>query len=116
MGRLLQITGLVIGLAGLVLQICITVPASMAAGRGFVGSLVFYFSFFTVLTNIGAVLVHASLLSSTGYAWFPAFAGPRMRAGVAVAIRWFSSFMQRSWRSSGSRKGCSCSATFFCTM
>ncbi|MER8368952.1 Pr6Pr family membrane protein [Mesorhizobium sp. M0306] len=86
MGRLLQITGLVVGLAGLVLQLCITVPASMEAGRGFVGSLVFYFSFFTILTNIGAVLVHASLLSSTGYAWFPAFAAPRMRAGVAVAI------------------------------
>lgn len=86
MARLLQITGLVVGLAGLVLQLCITVPASMEAGRGFVGSLVFYFSFFTILTNIGAVLVHASLLSSTGYAWFPAFAAPRMRAGVAVAI------------------------------
>lgn len=44
------------------------------------------FSFFTILTNIGAVLVHVSLLSPGGYAWFPAFAGPRMRAGVAVAI------------------------------
>ncbi|MER9465938.1 Pr6Pr family membrane protein [Mesorhizobium sp. M0482] len=86
MARLLQIAGLVIGLAGLVLQLFITVPASMEAGRSFVGSLVFYFSFFTILTNIGAVLVHASLLSSTGYAWFPAFAGPRMRAAVAAAI------------------------------
>lgn len=86
MGRFLQVAGLVIGLAGLVLQFCITIPASMDAGRGFLGSIVFYFSFFTVLTNIGAVLVHASLLSSSGYAWLPAFAGPRMRAGVAVAI------------------------------
>ncbi|MGX9116373.1 Pr6Pr family membrane protein [Mesorhizobium sp. BHbsci] len=58
----------------------------MAAGRSFVGSLVFYLSFFTILTNIGEVLVHASLLSPGGHAWFPAFAGPRMRAGVAVAI------------------------------
>ncbi len=32
----------------------------MEAGRSFVGSLVFYFSFFTILTNIGAVLVHVS--------------------------------------------------------
>lgn len=86
MGRFLQISGLVIGLAGLVLQICITIPASMEAGRSFLGSLIFYFSFFTILTNIGAVLVHVSLLSSSGYAWFPAFAGPRVRAGVAVAI------------------------------
>lgn len=86
MGRLLQLAGLVIGLAGLVLQFCITIPASMEAGRSLLGSIVFLFSFFTILTNIGAVLVHTSLLSSTGYAWLPAFAGPRMRAGVAVSI------------------------------
>ena len=86
MGRFLQIAGLVIGLIGLALQLAITIPASMAAGRGQRGSIVFYFSFFTILTNIAAVMVHASLLSPAGYAWFPAFAGRRLRAGVAVAI------------------------------
>ncbi|CDX11855.1 conserved membrane hypothetical protein [Mesorhizobium sp. ORS 3324] len=86
MGRFLQKAGLVIGLIALVLQFAITLPASMAAGRGLLGSIVFYFSFFTILTNIAAVMVHASLLSPTGYAWFPAFAGKRMRAGVAVAM------------------------------
>lgn len=73
MARFLQIAGLVIGLAALVLQICITIPAS--AGRSFVSSLVFYLSFFAILTNIGAVIVHASLLSPGCHAWFPAFAG-----------------------------------------
>jgi len=86
MGRFLQMAGLVIGLGGLVLQACITIPASMEAGRSFLGSIIFLFSFFTILTNIGAVLVHTSLLSPSGYAWLPAFAGPRMRAGVAVSI------------------------------
>ena len=86
MGRFLQIVGLVIGLAGLVLQYCISIPASMEAGRSLLGSIIFVFSFFTILTNIGAVLVHTSLLSPSGYAWLPAFAGPRMRAGVAVSI------------------------------
>ncbi|WP_457151346.1 Pr6Pr family membrane protein [Mesorhizobium sp. P5_C1] len=86
MGRFLQIAGLVIGLAGLVLQFCISIPASMEAGRSLLGSIIFLFSFFTILTNIGAVLVHTSLLSSTGYAWLPAFAGSRMRAGIAVSI------------------------------
>lgn len=74
------------GLVGLVLQLCITIPASVEAGRSLPASIVFYFSFFTILTNIGAVLVHISLISSTGYSWLPAFAGPRMRAGVAVSI------------------------------
>lgn len=86
MGRFLQIAGLVIGLAGLVLQFCISIPASMEAGRSLLGSIIFVFSFFTILTNIGAVLVYTSLLSPSGYAWLPAFAGTRIRAGVAVSI------------------------------
>lgn len=105
MARFLQISGLVIGLAGLILQICITIPASMEAGRGFLGSLIFYFSFFTILTNIGAVLVHVSLLSPGGYAWFPAFAGPRVRAGVAVAISLvfivYATVLARLWQPQG---------------
>ncbi|MER8631638.1 Pr6Pr family membrane protein [Mesorhizobium opportunistum] len=105
MGRFLQVAGLIIGLAGLVLQFCITVPASMEAGRGLLGSVVFYLSFFTILTNIGAVLVHVSLLSPTGYAWLPAFAGPRMRAGVAVSIAMamivYATVLARLWQPQG---------------
>ena len=105
MGRFLQVAGLVIGLVALVLQFCVTIPASMDAGRGFVGSIVFYFSFFTILTNIGAVLVHVSLLSSSGYAWLPAFAGPRMRAGVAVSIALvfivYATVLARLWQPQG---------------
>ncbi len=105
MGRFLQVAGLVIGLAGLVLQFCLTIPASMDAGRGFLGSIVFYFSFFTILTNIGAVLVHASLLSPSGYAWLPAFAGPRMRGGVAASIALvfivYATVLARLWQPQG---------------
>lgn len=105
MGRFLQVAGLIIGLAGLVLQFCITVPASMEAGRGLLGSVFFYLSFFTILTNIGAVLVHALLLSPTGYAWLPAFAGPRMRAGVAVSIALvliiYATVLARLWQPQG---------------
>ncbi|OJU50510.1 MAG: hypothetical protein BGO03_19235 [Mesorhizobium sp. 61-13] len=86
MGRTLQILGLIAGVISLVLQFCITIPASMEAGRSLFGSVTFYFSFFTILTNIGAVLVHLSLLSATGYAWLPAFAGPRVRACAAISI------------------------------
>ncbi|BCG88835.1 hypothetical protein MesoLj113c_49450 [Mesorhizobium sp. 113-3-9] len=105
MGRFLQVAGLAVGLAGLVLQFCITIPASMEAGRSLLGSIVFYFSFFTILTNIGAVLVYTSLLSSSGYAWLPAFAGPRMRAGVAVSIALvfivYATVLARLWQPQG---------------
>ncbi|QKC97222.1 Pr6Pr family membrane protein [Mesorhizobium sp. NZP2298] len=105
MGRFLQVAGLAVGLAGLVLQFCITIPASIEAGRSLLGSIVFYFSFFTILTNIGAVLVYISLLSSSGYAWLPAFAGPRMRAGVAVSIAMvfivYATVLARLWQPQG---------------
>ena len=105
MGRFLQIAGLVIGLIGLVLQFAITIPASMEAGRSLIGSIVFYLSFFTILTNIAAVLVHASLVSPAGYAWFPAFAGRRMRAGVAAAITLvlivYATVLARLWAPEG---------------
>ncbi|UCI33158.1 Pr6Pr family membrane protein [Mesorhizobium sp. B4-1-4] len=105
MGRFLQVAGLAFGLIALVLQFCITIPASMEAGRGLLGSIVFYFSFFTILTNIGAVLVHTSLLSPAGYAWLPAFAGPRMRAGVAVSITLvsivYATVLARLWHPQG---------------
>lgn len=105
MGRFLQKAGLAVGLIGLVLQACITIPASMQAGRSFLGSVVFLFSFFTILTNIGAVLVHTSLLSPSGYAWFPAFAGSRLRAGVAVAISLvfivYATVLARLWQPQG---------------
>ncbi|MGY2995135.1 hypothetical protein ACVWWD_003942 [Mesorhizobium sp. URHB0026] len=110
MGRFLQIAGLAVGLIALALQFSITIPASMEAGRGVLGSIVFYFSFFAILTNIGAVLVHASLLSSSFHAWLPAFAGPRMRAGVAASITLvfivYATVLARL---------CSCSATSCCT-
>ncbi|MDG4881299.1 Pr6Pr family membrane protein [Mesorhizobium sp. WSM4884] len=105
MGRFLQIAGLVIGLIALILQFAITIPASMAAGRSLLGSIVFYFSFFTILTNIAVVMVHASLLSPTGYAWFPAFAGRRIRTGVAVAITLvfivYTTMLARLWAPEG---------------
>ncbi|TIU64630.1 MAG: hypothetical protein E5W30_02210, partial [Mesorhizobium sp.] len=101
----LQRAGLAVGLIGLVLQACITIPASMEAGRSFLGSVVFLFSFFTILTNIGAVLVHTSLLSPSGYAWFPAFAGSRLRAGVAAAIGLvfivYATVLARLWQPQG---------------
>ncbi|MFT4073987.1 MAG: Pr6Pr family membrane protein [Asticcacaulis sp.] len=58
--RIIATWGLITGLAGLLLQFAITIPASMAAGRGFALSVLFYFSFFTIPANIGAVISHAA--------------------------------------------------------
>lgn len=60
--RIFATWGLLAGVAGLLLQLVITIPASMAAGRSFFLSILFYFSFFTILANICAVINHAAQL------------------------------------------------------
>ena len=86
MKQTLTWVGFVAGAAALILQLAITLPARLDKGDSLVGGLVFYFSFFTILTNIGVVLVYASLLSASSYAWLPGFAGYRMRGAMVVSI------------------------------
>ncbi len=81
--KLLPIAGFVVGVVALTLQLAVTVPARMAAGFGPVEAVIFYFSFFTILTNIGAVLVYAATLSPGHVA---PFAAPLARGTIAVCI------------------------------
>jgi hypothetical protein len=101
MSRGLALAGLVVGLGALLLQFALTVPASMQAGRSLPGSIGFFFSFFTILTNIAAVLVHAAFL----FGWPGGFMSPRVRAGVAVAIAVvmivYAAVLARLWQPSG---------------
>ncbi|RJF93998.1 Pr6Pr family membrane protein [Sphingomonas cavernae] len=57
-GRSVAALGLVLGTATLLLQLTLTVTTSMQQGRSLPGAIVFFFSFFTILTNIGIVLVY----------------------------------------------------------
>lgn len=82
MARGLAMLGVVVGLLGLVLQFYLSIPASMTAGRSLFGSIVFFFSFFTILTNIFAVVTHlASLGFGPGF-----FRSARVRAAAAVSM------------------------------
>jgi len=101
MARALAIAGLAVGLFALILQFAITIPAAISAGRSVPGALVFYFSFFTILTNMAAVGVHAASLFGKP-AWF---ARPGVRAGVAVAIAVvmivYAVVLSRLWQPAG---------------
>lgn len=83
-GKILAAIGLVIGIAALVLQFGLTIPQSMANGRGLFASIVFFFTFFTILTNIGAALVWAAELTTPSRLHF--FREPVHRAALAAAI------------------------------
>ncbi|WP_075996580.1 Pr6Pr family membrane protein [Salaquimonas pukyongi] len=85
MARLLQWIGFLTGLGGLVLQLALTIPASLEAGRSIAGSIVFFFSFFTVLTNILVMLAHAAALGLAGNR-LSLLQHPSIRAGLVAAI------------------------------
>ncbi|MBX3034264.1 MAG: Pr6Pr family membrane protein [Bdellovibrionaceae bacterium] len=105
MGRALNWAGLLVGLPALVLQFAITLPASMAAGRSLGGTVVFYLSFFTILTNWAAVLVHAAGLRPAGRAMPAFFARPGVRTGVGVAmvvvLLVYAAVLARLWQPQG---------------
>ena len=76
--------GMTLGLLLLILQAFITIPLRMTEGGGFFFALVFYFSFFTILTNTGLVRVYAAGLS--GWRRLRFLAGPTARTMMAGAI------------------------------
>lgn len=81
--RLPTALGLVIGLAGLVLQFGLTVPAFLAAGRWLPDALITFFSFYTILTNLVLVLIYLSALTTSP--WLGLFRHPLTRA-MMVAV------------------------------
>ncbi|RUT33089.1 hypothetical protein EMQ25_08165 [Arsenicitalea aurantiaca] len=67
--RPLAMLGMLVGAIALAIQFSLTVPAAMAVseaapeGRTLLMALIFFFSFFTILSNIALVLVYLSGLS-----------------------------------------------------
>jgi hypothetical protein len=63
--KALTIFGFLNGLGAVALQFSITVPARLAKGDSLIGALIYFFTFFTILTNLSVVLVYASELTKT---------------------------------------------------
>lgn len=88
--RLLAVAGLLVGLVGLGLDFVEIVPAVMVeselnpVARSLPGALVYFWTFFTHLTNLGLVLVYVAVLS--GWRWLGWFAKPRTQAAMGGYI------------------------------
>ena len=52
--------GLIVGVAALILQISLSIPLRMSNGDTIFGALVYFFTFYTILTNLMLVLIYAS--------------------------------------------------------
>jgi len=95
--------GLGLGAAALVLQFALTMPARLATGDTLFGAVVFYFSFFTILTNLALVLIYASeLWPRQGLNWFRRPATRGMMVAVIVLVALFYHFiLAASWAPQG---------------
>lgn len=60
LGRYLALLGLLLGAGTLLTQFALTMSLSQAAGRTVLGSVIFYFSFFTILSNLLATFCLAA--------------------------------------------------------
>lgn len=76
--------GFVLGAAALILQFAIAIPLRLSNGDSFGGAVVFYFSFFTILTNLMLVLIYSSELWP--WSWLGWLRSPVTRAMMAAAI------------------------------
>jgi hypothetical protein len=82
--KLLPALGLAIGLAGLLLQLYISMQAYIAAGRDIPGALGAFCAYYTVLTNCVLVLIYLSeVLPAAG---LQIFRHPVVRASMAACI------------------------------
>ncbi len=98
--------GLVLGTAALLLQFAITIPARLAGDDTLFGALVFYFSFFTILTNLALVLVYASeLWPRQALNWFRRPATRGMMVALIVLVGLFYHFLlAATWAPQGLAK------------
>lgn len=82
--RLAATIGFVIAASALLLQFGLTIAARLETGDNIVNAVVFFLSFFTILTNLMAVAVYLSVLTTWG--WLGWWRTPWVRGMTAGAI------------------------------
>ena len=102
--RIVRLLGLLLGLGALVLQFSLSIPEAMAKGRSLPDALIFFFSFFTILTNLLVVTCYAALLFGRGR-WAQFFAGARTQSAalvyIAIVATVYAALLRHSWSPGG---------------
>ncbi len=86
MGKALAIIGLAVGTFAVLLQAGLTIKLRMANGHGFAEAVIFFLSFFTVLTNIAVISVYTANLFPGRLGIVNIMNRPAARACAAVCI------------------------------
>jgi hypothetical protein len=93
------VVGMLIGLFGLIVDFIVIVPPSLAAselgsGRGLIDALVWFWTYFTHLSNLGLVLVYLAALSGwRGLGWFADIKTRAAMGGYILLVTLYYHFM-----------------------
>lgn len=83
LGSYLALLGLLLGAGTLLTQFALTMSLSQAAGRSALGSLIFFFSFFTILSNLLATFCLAAF-AFPGCGHLAFFRRPKVATAIAL--------------------------------
>ena len=95
--------GLIIGLGALILQFSLSIPLRMSNGDTIFGALVYFFTFYTILTNIMLVLIYVSdLWPRESLRWWrsPVTRG-MMAATILLVGLFYHFFLAGTWNPQG---------------
>jgi len=84
--RISALVGALLGWFALLLQLYLMLAQSPAGALAMVGTVITYFSFFTILTNILVALVFTATVFPSGTRWGQFFRRPTVQAGAAAYI------------------------------
>ena len=76
--------GFLIGMGGLILQFSLSIPLRMSNGHDLLDALVYFFTFFTILTNLMLVLIYLSELAA--WRWLGWWRSPVTRGMMAGSM------------------------------
>ncbi len=95
--------GLLFGAAALILQFGLAIPLRIGNGDTLIGAMVYFFTFYTILTNLMLVLIYASdLWPRQGLSWWRTPVTRGMMAAVIVLVCLFYHFLLAStWNPQG---------------
>lgn len=98
--------GIAIGAGALILQFALTIPARVGNGDNIASALVFFFSFFTILTNLTLVMIYVSeLRPRQSLNWFRRPETRGMMVALIVLVMGFYHFvLAASWNPQGLAK------------
>jgi hypothetical protein len=95
--------GLLLGAAALILQFALAIPLRMSNGDSLLGALVYFFTFFTILTNLMLVLIYASELWPREFLrwWRSPVTRGMMAAAIILVGLFYHFFLAATWNPQG---------------